>query len=375
MSGGTCSATVGAPVLPARSPRFVSIVVSVNGGDVMSVESAAPAARQARPEWYAALSEYARSDRRKAIWQVIDTLVPYLALWALMLYLIRRDYPVWTLLPPIVAASALLVRTFILFHDCTHGSFFNSSRANAILGFITGVLTFTSFEDWRRCHGIHHNTVADLDRRSVGDILTMTVEEYRSAPRWKRMAYRVYRNPLVLFGPGPAVNFLIIQRLPTSGAKRRQIVSVILTDLAILGLAAGVILTFGWRAYLLIQLPVMVLAASIGVWFFYVQHQFEGTYWARHENWDSYRASVQGSSWYRLPGILNWVTGHIGLHHIHHLRPRIPNYHLADCLRNIPALATLKEPLTIRGSFRCLFLNLWDEEAGRLVSFREAKQD
>ncbi len=338
----------------------------------MSVNSGTPATRRAGPEWNEALSGYVRPDRRKAAWQIINTFVPYLALWILMILMLRRGVPLWALVPPIVAASALLVRIFILFHDCAHNSFFASPRANAILGFIAGALTFTSFEDWRRTHGIHHNTVGNLDRRSVGDIWTLTVGEYRSASRWKRLEYRAYRNPLILFGPGPLLTFLLVQRLPSPGAKRRQIVSVILTDLAILTLAVGVVLAFGWRAYLLIQIPVIALAASFGVWFFYVQHQFEGTYWARNENWDSFRASVQGSSYYRLPGFLNWITGHIGLHHIHHLRPLIPNYRLQACHEAIPELRALKKPLTIRESFRCPSLNLWDEEAEKLVSFRAA---
>ncbi|MHB9031015.1 MAG: fatty acid desaturase [Candidatus Latescibacterota bacterium] len=337
----------------------------------MPVDSGVSPARTAKPDWYEALSSYARPNTRKALWQIFDTFVPYLALWAIIILAIREEYPFWIFFPLILAASALLVRIFILFHDSSHNSFFLSSRANTILGYLAGILTFTPYDDWRRAHGIHHNVVGDLDRRGVGDIWTMTVDEYRAASKWTRLKYRLYRNPFILFGIGPVFMFLLIQRLPTSAAGKRERTSVIITDVAILAIFGAMSATIGLGPFLLIQGAILAIAGAFGVWLFYIQHQFEGVYWARHADWDPLRASVEGSSHYQLPGVLQWISGNIGLHHIHHLRPRIPNYHLQQCFHGVPALQTLREPLTIRQSFRCLSLNLWDEANRKLVSFRE----
>jgi omega-6 fatty acid desaturase (delta-12 desaturase) len=332
-----------------------------------------PGPTSARPDWYPATAAYGRPDIRKATWQLIDTFVPYAALWALMVLMVKNGVPYGMTLTLAVVAGGLLVRIFIFFHDCCHGSFFTSRRANTLLGTITGVLVFTAFDDWRRAHGRHHATFGDLDRRGTGDVWTMTVAEYLSAPLRKRIAYRFFRNPLVLFGPGPLVLFLIVNRFPTSGAKRRDRISVLLTDLAVLAIFVLAALTIGLRTYLLIQLPIILVASCVGMWLFYVQHQFEGVYWARHENWDPMRVALEGSSYYQLPRVLQWFTGNIGLHHVHHVRPRIPNYHLQQCFDGIPALQAVK-PLTLNGSLKSLKLNLWDEAQHKLVSFRELKQ-
>jgi omega-6 fatty acid desaturase (delta-12 desaturase) len=332
-----------------------------------------PGPKMAKPEWYPATATYGKPDIRKATWQIIDTLVPYAFLWALMVLMIRSGYPYAITLALAVVAGGLLVRIFILFHDCCHGSFFASRRANTIFGTITGVLAFTAFDDWRHAHGRHHATFGDLDRRGTGDVWTMTVAEYRGAPLRTRLAYRLFRNPLVLFGPGPLILFLIINRLPTAGANRNDRISVLITDLAILAVVGLAGLTIGLRTYLLIQLPVILVASSIGMWLFYVQHQFEGVYWARHENWDPMRVALEGSSYYQLPRVLQWFTGNIGLHHVHHVRPRIPNYHLQQCFEGIPALQAIR-PLTLRSSLTSLRLNLWDEVQHKLVSFRALKQ-
>jgi omega-6 fatty acid desaturase (delta-12 desaturase) len=331
-----------------------------------------PGPKNPKPEWYAATAKYGKPDIRKATWQLIDTLVPYAALWVLMVLMVKNGYPYGITLALAMVAGGLLVRIFILFHDCCHGSFFASRRANTLLGAIAGILVFTAFDDWRRAHGRHHATFGDLDRRGTGDIWTMTVAEYRAAPLQKRLAYRLFRNPLVLFGPGPVILFLIINRFPTTGARRRERTSVLLTDLAIVAIFVLAGLTIGLRTYLLIQLPIIFVASCVGMWLFYVQHQFEGVYWARHENWDSMRVALEGSSYYRLPGVLQWFTGNIGLHHVHHVRPRIPNYHLQQCCDGIPALQAVR-PLTLRASLRSLRLNLWDETHHKLVGFRELK--
>ena len=325
-----------------------------------------------KPNWYQTLSKYGQSNLQKAIWQLLNTLIPYFALWVLMVHTVHQRYSYWITLALVVVAAALLVRIFIFFHDCCHGSFFASRRANRILGYISGILTFTPYEDWRRSHAGHHATAGDLDRRGVGDIWTLTVKEYLAAPRPKRLAYQLFRNPVVMFGLGPAVVFLIAQRFSHKGARKRERYSVIFTNLAILAIIGMAGLTIGLRAYLLIQLPIMLIAGAIGVWLFYVQHQFEGVYWARHEAWDPMRAALEGSSYYRLPEVLQWFTGNIGLHHIHHLRPRIPNYNLQQCYNDVPAMQAV-EPLTIRRSIKSLWMNLWDEEQQKLASFRSLK--
>jgi len=268
-----------------------------------------------------------------------------------------------------VGAAALLVRIFIFFHDCCHNSFFASHRANTVLGYIAGILTFTPFDDWRRTHGVHHASAGDLDRRGVGDVWTLTVNEYRQASGWKRLAYRFFRNPLFMLGPVSVVLVLVVQRFPSKGAKKKQIYSVLLTNvaiLAILGLAGA---TIGLPAYVMIQLPILLIAWAAGMWLFYIQHQFEGVYWARHEKVDTLLVALNGSSYYRLPPLLQWFTGNIGLHHIHHLRPRIPNYNLQQCYDETPSLQAVT-PLSIRRSLKSLWMNLWDEEQQKLVSFR-----
>lgn len=305
----------------------------------------------------------------RALWQLVSTLGLYSACWVLMVVLLRRDAPLWALVPLVILAGTLLVRVFIFFHDCCHGSFFASRRANQIVGYFTGLLAFTPFAEWRRAHAIHHVSAGNLDRRGVGDIWTLTREEYLAASRWKRFAYRLYRNPLVLLGPGPFLLFVVLQRFPNRTAGRKANISVLLTDLGAIAMVTIMGFTLGWKEYLVIQIPVMVLAGALGVWLFYVQHQYETVYWARQGAWDATRAAMDGSSYYRLPRVLQWFTGNIGLHHIHHLRPRIPNYHLQRCYDAVPALQSVK-PMTIRGSLSSLFLNLYDERQQKLVNVR-----
>ena len=321
------------------------------------------------PSWLTTLSAYARPSRKRALAQLASTLPPYLALWAAMAWMLGRGWPVWTLLPLHVLAAGLLVRLFIFFHDATHGSFFASRRANAWTGRLLGFLTLTPFAEWRSLHLAHHATAGDLDRRGKGDIWTMTVAEYRDAGRLTRLRYRLARHPLTMLIVGPALLFLLVQRLPRKGATPAEHRSVWLTNLGLLagfGLAAWVL---GPARVLWIQLPVTLLAGAGGIWLFYVQHQYEGAYWQRHEDWEPVRAALEGSSWYKLPRPLQWITGNIGIHHLHHLRPRIPNYRLQACLDAVEPLRRV-QPLTIRRSLRSLFLHLWDEESGRLVGYR-----
>ncbi len=309
---------------------------------------------------------YQKPSGWRVIWQLINTLLPYAALWYLMYVCVAVSY--WLVVPLSILAGALLVRLFMILHDCGHGSFFKSPRANDILGFIIGVLTFTPYHHWRWEHRTHHATSSDLDRRGVGDIWTLTVEEYLASSRLKRFAYRLARNPLLLLVIAPLYLFLIKHRIPEAKAGRRERQSVYWTNLAILAMAVSLSLVFGLKAYLIIQLTAMMVAGSAGVWLFYMQHQFEDVYWARHGQWDYLTAALQGSSFYKLPRILQWFSSNIGFHHIHHLSPRIPNYNLERCHKAEPLFQTVP-PVTFFASLKSFNLRLWDEQRQKLVGF------
>src|SRR5436190_1774128 len=335
-------------------------------------DSASPktADRAKSPAWKAIVARYQKPVVWRAIWQLLNTLFPYAGLWYLMYLSLAVSW--WLAVPLAILAGGFMVRLFIISHDCGHGSFFPSQRANNIVGFITGVLTFTPYFHWRWEHALHHATSGDLDRRGIGDIWTLTVQEYLESSRWQRFAYRLARNPVVLFVIAPLFVFVIRQRFPKAQASPRERHSVYWTNLAIVGLAAGLSWIFGLKAYLVIQLIVMGLAGSVGVWLFYVQHQFEGVYWERGEEWDYATAALQGSSFYKLPKILQWFSGNIGYHHIHHLSPRIPNYHLEKCHKAEPLFQTVK-PVTLFGSFKSFTFRLWDEQRRRLVGYSHLK--
>jgi omega-6 fatty acid desaturase (delta-12 desaturase) len=265
----------------------------------------------------------------------------------------------------------LLIRTFIIFHDCGHGSCFRSKRANSFWGFVCGVLTFTPYCRWRWEHARHHASSGNLDRRGIGDIWTMTVQEYLDASRWRRCAYRLVRNPLLMFIIGPLFLMLIVERCPSAHGNRRERQSVWWMNLAIVIMVAGLSSVFGLVPYLVIQLIILSVAGSAGVWLFYVQHQFEETYWAESGAWCPHEAALRGSSHYDLPGVLRWFTANIGMHHVHHLASRIPYYHLPRVLHDHPELAVTSR-LTLWQSLGCVRLALWDETQNRLVTFREA---
>jgi omega-6 fatty acid desaturase (delta-12 desaturase) len=335
------------------------MIAGVNGGETKSTKLA----------WYPTTAKYARSNLARSLWQLFDTVVPYFALWAAMVYTVQQEFPYWITAMLAVAAGGVLVRIFILFHDCCHGSFFASRGANTILGYVTGILTFTPFEDWRLSHNRHHATAGDLDRRGVGDIWTMTTEEYLAAPRRKRLGYRIYRNPFILFGAGSALLFLVFQRFSKKGAGRRERRSVLMTNVALSIIVGVSTWTIGLQTYLLIQLPVILVGGGLGLWLFYVQHQFEDAYWIRRQSWDPMKVALEGSSYFKLPKIVQWITGNIGLHHVHHVRPSIPNYNLQKCNDEIPALQAVKA-ITFETSIRSLRLALYDEKNKKLVSFR-----
>ena len=316
--------------------------------------------------WKRAVAEHRKPTLRRSVWQIVNTLASYVALWGLMIWTIGISY--WITLALAVVAAGFLARTFIIFHDCGHGSFFESRRANDLLGFVTGVLTFTPYRQWRHLHALHHATSGDLDRRGPGDIWTLTVQEYLEASRAKRFWYRLARNPFVLFVLAPFYVFLIQQRFPSRSVEKRERRSVYWTNAALLAIAVLMSLTIGPKAYLLIQFPVIMIAAATGVWLFYVQHQFEDVYWERHAKWDFAEAALRGSSFYKLPRVLQWFTGNIGFHHIHHLSPTIPNYNLERCHKGDPMFQNVKQ-VTLWSSMKALSFRLWDERRKELVGY------
>lgn len=322
-------------------------------------------------DWQKAIAKYQNPQKAKSIGQLLNTLIPYALLWFVMVKALSISF--WLALPLMPFAAGLLVRTFIIFHDCGHGSFFKSQKANNFWGFITGVLTFTPYQYWRHEHAVHHSHAGDLDHRGVGEVWTMTVQEYLSASRWMRIKYRFARNPICLFILGPPILFLFVHRfsLGASGARGRK--SVHLTNLGILIMAVVMSFLVGFKTYLLIQLPIMMIASSVGVWLFYVQHQFEGVYWERNDKWDYVTEALKGSSFFKLPRILQWFTGNIGFHHIHHLSPRIPNYLLEKCYKENPMFQAIK-PITLLTSLKSLTFRLWDEQHNRLVGFGYLKK-
>lgn len=325
----------------------------------------------AQSELQALVEPFGRPRTVRASVELVETLVPYLVLIGLMMWLARRGHP-WVSLALCVPAAAFLVRTFIIFHDCCHGSFFRSRRANRIVGYLTGLLTLTPFDKWQRSHAAHHASAGDLDRRGVGDVWTLTVAEYLAASRLKRVFYRLFRNPFVMLGLGPAFVFMLENRRPPAHGTPRERFSVHVTNAVVVAALVAAHQTVGLTVFLWAQVPTLVLAGAAGIWLFYVQHQFEDAYWSRRPGWDFVRAALEGSSYYKLPAVLQWFTGNIGIHHVHHFQPRVPFYNLPRCRAAVPAFRDVP-PLAIRRSLHSLRLRLVDEPGGRMVSWAEVR--
>ena len=318
------------------------------------------------------IAAYARPRTSRSLVELALTAIPFALFLALMWVGIGAGY--WIALLLAVPAGVMLVRLFMIQHDCGHGSFFRRRAANDWLGRVLGVLTVTPYDYFKRSHALHHARTGNLDHRGIGDVATLTVREYQARSRWGRFVYRVYRNPVVLFGIGPAYLFFLQYRLPV-GLMRggwRPWMSTMATNAALALFIGAAIWWLGALQFLLVYVPVVIVASTIGVWLFYVQHQFEGTQWDRDEDWSFHEAALHGSSHYDLPGVLRWLTANIGIHHIHHLSSRIPFYRLGKVLRDRPELRAVSR-LTLRQSLRTVTLALWDEEQRRLVTFRQAK--
>jgi omega-6 fatty acid desaturase (delta-12 desaturase) len=302
---------------------------------------------------------------------VATSAVPYVALCVLM-YLTLSVSPVLTLVLAIPAAG-FLVRVFVVFHDCAHGSLLPSKRANAVVGSVLGLFVLSPFTRWRHDHAVHHATSGDLDRRGVGDVITLTISEYQERTPRGRFAYRLIRNPLVMFGFGPIIAMVIGPRIVARGARPRMRNSVLGTDVALVALVGALCWLMGWQAFLIVWAPAALLAGSVGIWLFYVQHQFEDAYWQSSDEWSYDDAALRGSSHLKLPTVLRFFTGNIGLHHVHHLNARIPNYNLPRAHAASPAFAAVPT-LTLMDGLRSVRLKLWDEQAGRLVTFAQARR-
>ncbi len=320
------------------------------------------------------LKSYAVARGSRSLIELAVTLIPLVAISIAAFLMV--GHAIWWGLALIVPAAGFLVRLFMIQHDCGHGSFFRWKWLNDWLGRSLAVFTLTPYDYWRRAHAMHHTSSGSLDRRTIGGITTLTVDEYRALPPRKRLAYWLYRHPLVMFGLGPAFVFILQNRLPVGMMRQgwRPWLSTQGTNLAVLALSVGMILAFGIVPFLIFWVPVTMLAASIGVWLFFVQHQFEDTYWARRPAWNANAAALHGSSHYDLPPVLRWFTANIGIHHVHHLNSRIPFYRLDHILRDEPQLRALGR-LTLMQSLRCVGLALWDEPVERLVSFRNVRRE
>lgn len=318
-------------------------------------------------QWLKVISKYKTPSISRSWWQLANTLIPYILLWVLMVLSLEVSW--WLTLALAIPAAGLVVRLFIIFHDCGHGSFFESKKLNDAVGYVLGVLSFTPYHRWHHAHHIHHQTAGNLDKRGIGDVWTLTVKEYQEKSAKQKLFYRIYRNPFIMFLIGAPLMFLINNRFTRRSFTWKERWSVYSANLGIFILAGTLSYFLGWKTYLLIQIPVMYIAAVSGVYMFYVQHQFEDVHWTHEEQWDFKTVALQGSSFFKLPKILQWFTGNIGFHHIHHLSFKVPNYYLEKCHNESDLFRSVK-PLRLFESFKTLRFRLWNEETRKMTGFR-----
>lgn len=326
--------------------------------------------KQKQAQLRKSVAPFETSNTKSSIMQLINTILPFFLLWFLAYQ--SLSVSIWLSLALSVAASGFVIRIFIIFHDCTHMSFFKNKKATRIVGTITGIITLFAFEKWKRAHAIHHATSSNLDKRGTGDVWVMTVDEYVAASFWGRLAYRIYRNPLVMFGLGPIYLFLISNRFNRKGARKKERMNTYLINISIAVIYALLIWAIGWQAFLMVQLPILFVSGSLGIWLFYVQHQFEDSYFENEAEWDYVKAAVDGSSYYKLPKVMEWITGSIGYHHVHHLSPRVPNYNLEKAHESTPPLQQATT-ITLASSLKSIRFRLYDEASRTFVSFKEVK--
>jgi acyl-lipid omega-6 desaturase (Delta-12 desaturase) len=320
--------------------------------------------------WIKIVSKYNHPSTVKSWVQFSINLFLYSITWFLMFESLSLSY--WITLGLSIPAAGMLVRLFIIYHDCGHGSFFRSRKLRDAIGILIGILSFTPYYSWSHNHMIHHETAGNLDRRGIGDVWTLTVDEYVASSLWMKIVYRFYRNPITMFGVGPLYVFLIGNRFTKKGMDKKGRLGVYITNAGLLLFAVSMSLLIGVKAFLLIQFPVIYLSGIFGFWLFYVQHQFDPSYWSRTETWDYKRVALEGSSYYKLPRVLQYFSGNIGFHHIHHLSPLIPNYFLSRCHRENPLFREIK-PLRFLASFRAVSFRLWNENTREMISFRKLK--
>ncbi|RAL22079.1 fatty acid desaturase [Thermoflavimicrobium daqui] len=316
------------------------------------------------------IAPFEKSNTKSSIRQLLNTFLPFFILWFAAYQ--SLSISVWLTLVLDIIASGFLVRIFIIFHDCCHQSFFKSRLLNDFFGTVGGIITLFPYEKWKRDHSIHHATSSNLNKRGTGDIWILTVDEYISLPFWRRVAYRLYRNPVIMFGLGPLYLFLISNRMNNKGARWKERINTYITNVSIIGLYALMCWAIGWKAFLLVQGPILFVSGVLGIWLFYVQHQFEDSYFEDEENWDYVKAAVDGSSYYKLPKVLQWITGNIGFHHVHHLSPKVPNYNLEKVHQSVPVLQDATT-ITLSSSIKSLRFRLWDEKNKTFVSFKDIK--
>jgi len=316
------------------------------------------------------VAPFEKADVKASVRQLVNTIPPAILFWFLAYQAL--DISIWLTIALSAVTSGFIIRMFIIFHDCTHGSFFKNKKANAIVGTFTGIMTLFAFEKWKREHSIHHASSGNLDKRGVGDIWVMTIEEYVEASKWERFKYRMYRNPLVMFGLGPIFLILISSRFNRKDARKKERNNTYLTNICIVVLYALLIWATGWQSFVIVQGITMFIAGALGIWLFYIQHTFEDSYFEDESEWDYVKAAIEGSSYYKLPKVLQWVTGNIGFHHVHHLSPRVPNYNLEKAHDSTPPIQ-MATTVDIKLSLKSLRYKLYDEKNKRFVSFGDIK--
>lgn len=321
--------------------------------------------------WRSDIAPFERPHMKHSVWQIINTVGPFFVLWYFAF--LSLSVSVWLTFVLDLVAAGFLIRIFIIFHDCCHKSFFKNKIANEIVGTLTGILTFVPYHQWRHTHSVHHASSGNLDRRGVGDIWTYTVDEYMQASRLKRILYRVYRNPFTMFVVGPIFIFLFDYRFNRKRAGMKERINTYITNIAIVGSIALLCWGMGWQSFLLIQGPMFFFSGMAGIWLFYVQHNYEDSYFENDGEWDYVKAAMHGSSFYNLPRVLHWITGNIGYHHIHHLSPRVPNYHLRKVHNKSAALRNV-QTITLKTSLESLKFRIWNEEAKKFIQFKDLKQ-